>query len=71
MNMRDYPTLHLDTDESEGVLVVRNDMNVNEHWRFNLCLGVMLDSLSCSFTSISFLTTSIPSLSSVSKCNVG
>ena len=25
---------------------------------FNLCLSVMLDSLSCSFTSISFLTTS-------------
>jgi hypothetical protein len=24
---------------------------------FNLCLSVMLDSLSCSFTSISFLTT--------------
>jgi hypothetical protein len=26
--------------------------------QFNLCLSVMLDSLSCSFTSISFLTTS-------------
>ena len=25
---------------------------------FNLCLSVILDSLSCSFTSISFLTTS-------------
>jgi hypothetical protein len=44
--------------------VVRNDIDVNEHERllttnfsFILCLSVILDSLSCSFTSISFLTT--------------
>jgi hypothetical protein len=34
-------------------LVVRKVKNVNEH----MCLSVMLDSLSCSFTSISFLST--------------
>ena len=32
---------------------------------FTLCLSVVLDTLSCSFTSIFFLTTSM------SKCNVG
>jgi hypothetical protein len=41
-------------------LVVRKDMNVNEHYKlflyFSLCLSDMLDSLSCSFTSIFFLT---------------
>ena len=35
MNMRDYPTLHLDTDESEGILLVRKDMDVNEHERLS------------------------------------
>jgi hypothetical protein len=54
--------------------VERKDKNVNEHERlsnifisisflstscsFNLCLSVILDSLSCSFISISFLSTS-------------
>jgi hypothetical protein len=32
MSMRDYPTLHLDTNLKEQ-LVVRNDMNVHEHER--------------------------------------
>jgi hypothetical protein len=45
MNMRDYPTLH-------GIV-----SHVHLHpypflLYFNLCLSVMLDSLSCSFTSI-------------------
>jgi hypothetical protein len=54
-------------------LVVRNHVDVNEHERlfyiytlsyyklflyFNLCSSLLLDSLSCSFTSTSFLTTS-------------
>jgi hypothetical protein len=71
MNMRDYPTLHLDTIKVKEQLVVRKDMDVNEHERLSLCLSVMLDCLSCSFTSISFLTTSCSFTLIVSKCNVG
>jgi hypothetical protein len=34
MNMRDYPTLHLDTQiKVKEQLVVRKDMDVNEHER--------------------------------------
>ena len=33
MNMREYPTLHLDTKYSKEQLVVRNDMDVYEHER--------------------------------------
>jgi hypothetical protein len=29
--MRDYPTLHLDTKQVNVQLVVRKDMDVNEH----------------------------------------
>ena len=35
MNMRDYSTLHLDTDSIEEKLVVRYNMNVNEHERLS------------------------------------
>jgi hypothetical protein len=35
MNMRDYPTLHLDTNKVKEQLVVRNDMDVNEHERLS------------------------------------
>jgi hypothetical protein len=34
MSMRDYPTLHLDTNLKEQ-LVVRKDMDVNEHERLS------------------------------------
>ena len=33
MNMREYLTLHLDTNKVKEQLVVRNDMDVNEHER--------------------------------------
>ena len=33
--MRDYPTLHLDTIKVNEQLVVRYDMNVNEHERLS------------------------------------
>ena len=33
MNMRDYPTLHLDTNKVKEQLVVRKNMDVNEHER--------------------------------------
>jgi hypothetical protein len=37
--MRDYPTLHLDTHKVEEQLVVRKDMDVNEHERlYNITL---------------------------------
>ena len=36
MNMREYPTLHLDTKyKVKEQLVVRNDMDVNEHERLS------------------------------------
>ena len=35
MNMRDYPTLHLDTIKVKEQLVVRKDMDVNEHERLS------------------------------------
>ena len=36
MNMRDYPTLHLDTQiKVKEQLVVRKDMDVNEHERLS------------------------------------
>jgi len=35
MNMRDYPTSHLDTNVSKGTAVVRKDMDVNEHERLS------------------------------------
>ena len=35
MNMREYPTLHLDTNKVKEQLVVRNDMDVNEHERLS------------------------------------
>ena len=39
MNMRDYPTLHLDANKCKGTacskLVVRKDMDVNEHERLS------------------------------------
>ena len=38
---------------------------------FTLCLSVMLDTLSCSYTSISFLLQAVPLLYFMSKCNVG
>ena len=38
---------------------------------FTLCLSVMLDTLSCSYTSISFLTTSCSFTYFVFKCSVG
>jgi hypothetical protein len=31
MNNRDYPTLHLDTNNSKEQFVVTHDMNVNKH----------------------------------------
>jgi len=31
MNMRDYPSLHLDKFKVKEQLVLRKDMNVNEH----------------------------------------
>ena len=30
MNMRDYPTLHLDTNESKGTAFSRNDLDVSK-----------------------------------------
>ena len=33
MNMREYPTLHLDKSKVKEQLVVRNDMDVYEHER--------------------------------------
>jgi hypothetical protein len=41
MNTRDYPTLHLDTQiKVKEQLVVRKDMDVNEHERLsNITLG--------------------------------
>jgi hypothetical protein len=51
MNMRDYPTLHFDTNESK-------DPFYKLFLNYNLSISDMLDSLSCSFTFISFLTTS-------------
>ena len=41
MNMRDYPTLHLDTlIKGKEQLVVRKDMGVNEHERLsNITFG--------------------------------
>ena len=35
MNMRDYPTLHLDTIKIKEQLAVRKDMDVNEHERLS------------------------------------
>ena len=35
MNMRDYPTLLLDINLSKEQLVVRKDMDVNEHERLS------------------------------------
>jgi hypothetical protein len=35
MNMRDYPTLHLDTIKVKEQLVVRKDIDVNEHERLS------------------------------------
>ena len=35
MNMRDYPTLHLNTIKVKEQLVVRKDMDVNEHERLS------------------------------------
>jgi hypothetical protein len=52
-------TLKTQIKEKEQ-FVVRKNMDVNEHERLSnlICvLSVMLDSLSCSFTSIFFLTT--------------
>jgi hypothetical protein len=46
MNMRDYPILHLRHKYLHYKLFIY----------FNLCLSVILDSLSCSFTSILFVT---------------
>ena len=37
MTMRDYPIVHLDTDRSKGTVVVRKDMDVNEHERLSNC----------------------------------
>ena len=31
MNMRDYPTLHLDTFKVKKQLIVRKDMDINEN----------------------------------------
>jgi hypothetical protein len=42
--MRDYPTLHLDTIKVKEQLVVRKDIDVNEHVSFL--------TTSCSFTLI-------------------
>jgi hypothetical protein len=73
--MRDYLTLHLDTNESKGTACSKKGHGCKWTWEtfqhyiyilsyyklflyFNLCLSVMLGSLSFSFTSISFLTTS-------------
>jgi hypothetical protein len=50
----DYPTSHSDTDWSKRTWETIQHMFLY----FNLCLSVMLDSLSSSFTSIFFLTTS-------------
>jgi hypothetical protein len=33
--MRDYPTLHLDINKVKEQLVVRKDMDVNEHERLS------------------------------------
>jgi hypothetical protein len=33
--MRDYPTLHLDTNLSKGTDLIRKDMDVNEHERLS------------------------------------
>ena len=35
MNMRDYPTLHLDTIKVKEQLAVKKDMDVNEHERLS------------------------------------
>ena len=35
MNMRDYPTLHLDKNKVKERLVVRKYMDVNEHERLS------------------------------------
>ena len=35
MNMRDYPILHLDANKVKEQLVVRKDMDVNEHERLS------------------------------------
>jgi hypothetical protein len=35
MNMRDYPTLHLDKNKVKEQLAVRKDMDVNEHERLS------------------------------------
>ena len=35
MNMRDYVTLHLDTNESKGTDCSKKDMDVNEHERLS------------------------------------
>jgi hypothetical protein len=87
MNMRDYPT-QTQTQVREPLVLVRKDMDVNEHERLSntdtnpskrttgiripvvplLGFVSVLDSLSCSFTSISFLTNTSDSLTWVCVC---
>jgi hypothetical protein len=62
--MRDCPTIHLDKNESKGTTVMSFILiyihilfSFKLFLYFNMCLSVLLDSLSWSFTSISFLTT--------------
>jgi hypothetical protein len=57
MNMRDYPTLHLDIHSSKWTACSRKGYDVNEHE-------------TCSFTSYPFLLQAVPLLYFVSKCNV-
>jgi hypothetical protein len=50
--MREYPILHLETNESKETACSK------KRYKLYLCLNVILDTLSCSFTF-------------VSKCNIG